>query len=676
MEMLKLALKSGLPLVYVRTDDIINVEEVLSFIAEEPVKPLQVPEVIQKVAELKVPQGRLHFTSSECKSLVKLYHFCVEHEKTIVFVNTEKSVLQFDGGQLVPPKELVHKFLTEISEEPDELLPSFGGLTLKDVGEVAKMTMTRDEALTPRGVNETRRGYKNLKGIAQVDTNLAFYKEPVQLAAWLENNANFFMSPVHESLMPRGLLFDGPPGCLSGDTVMLYKRGKRNSGRPIRLESLYRRFNGLPDGKNPPRIKDAPTYLHSMQEDGSLRYNRIISIIESGEKDCVRVITKLGNTLTLTPDHPVCLAEGEFIPAGELQSGMQVRVKGSMIPTGTQGKKKREVHRREICVSHHPVAGTKVVEGYVYKRLHFSRVVVEAHMNGLPLESYVRRLNEGKLEGLKFLSSDQEVHHIDEDVRNDKLSNLVVMNKTEHAKYHGKVENFKVEYVADDEVVSVTPVGKVMTYDIQMNMPCHNFVAENFIVHNTGKTLAAKHIASTFGIPLYRLDVGAMKGKYVGESEGNLLAALAQVDQVEPCVVIFDEVEKIFQSQGDSGVTTSLLSQLLWWLQEHKSKVFTVMTTNDLRKIPAELYREGRIDATMAFLGVDGFTDGYEFSKGAFDAMLEEVGNGKKFDLVPAYKELQKRIKSQYADQPSVPQAKLTQEAYTLVKEVLSGVTE
>lgn len=82
----------------------------------------------------------------------------------------------------------------------------------------------------------------------------------------------------------------------------------------------------------------------------------------------------------------------------------------------------------------------------------------------------------------------------------------------------------------------------------------------------TGKTLAAKHIASTFGIPLYRLDIGAMKGKYVGDSEGNLLAALASVDQVAPAVVIFDEVEKIFQSTGDSGVTSSMLSQLLWWL--------------------------------------------------------------------------------------------------------------
>lgn len=668
--MLKLAMQAGLPLIYIRTDDIINVEEVLTHIAGEPVKPLDVPAQIAKVSDLNVPKGRVFFTSSDCKSLVKLYHFCVDQEKTIIFVNTEKSVLQFDGGSLFPPKSLVHKFLSEFAENADELMPSFGGMTLKDVGEVSKLTMTRDDSLTPRGVNTTRRGYSKPRGITQVDTELDFYQEPHYLTQWLNDNTQFFVNPVHPSLTPRGLLFDGPPGCLAGDSVVVYKRGKRNSGRPITLESLYRRFNGLPDGKNPPRIKDAPTYLHSMQEDGSLKYNRIISIIEAGVKDCVRIVTLGGNTLTLTPDHPVCNNDGEFIPAGSFQPGMKVRVKGSMIPTGTSGKKKREVHRREICVLHHPVAGTKEVEGYVYKRLHFSRVVIEAHMNKLSVGDYVKRLNLGTLEGLTFLSSEQEVHHIDENPRNDELSNLVVMSKSGHAQHHGKVENFKVEYVADDTVISVTPVGPVMTYDVQMNMPCHNFVAENFVVHNTGKTLAAKHIASTFKVPLYRLDLGAMMGKYVGESEANLNSALAQVDQVEPCVVVFDEVEKIFQSQGDSGVTSRLLSQLLWWLQEHKTKVFTVMTTNNLGIIPEELHREGRIDATMQFLGIESKAEGYEFARGALDSMLAELGASAEAD---DYKSLQKRVGSLFSDGVPVPQAKITKVTYDLVREALAA---
>ncbi len=71
----------------------------------------------------------------------------------------------------------------------------------------------------------------------------------------------------------------------------------------------------------------------------------------------------------------------------------------------------------------------------------------------------------------------------------------------------------------------------------------------------------------------------------------------------------------------------------------------------------------------MDFLGIEGFGDGYEFSKGAFDSMLKEIGASADAD---AYKELNKRIKTMYADTPCVPQAKLTQATYSLVREMMA----
>jgi hypothetical protein len=114
-----------------------------------------------------------------------------------------------------------------------------------------------------------------------------------------------------------------------------------------------------------------------------------------------------------------------------------------------------------------------------------------------------------------------------------------------------------------------------------------------------GKTQAAKYIATQFGVPLYRLDLSSSLGKYVGESESNLSRILSTLDQEEPCVVLLDEIEKLFSEKEDQGVTSRLLSQLLWWLQEHRSRVFVVMTTNDITKLPGELYRTGRIDQKM-----------------------------------------------------------------------------
>jgi hypothetical protein len=112
----------------------------------------------------------------------------------------------------------------------------------------------------------------------------------------------------------------------------------------------------------------------------------------------------------------------------------------------------------------------------------------------------------------------------------------------------------------------------------------------------TGKTEAAKFIANQWKIPAYRLDLTSALGRYVGESEGNVLRVLNTLDEEEPNLVLIDECEKLFNGGSDQGVTSRILSQLLWWMQAHRSRVFTVMTTNDSTAIPQELYRSGRID--------------------------------------------------------------------------------
>lgn len=123
----------------------------------------------------------------------------------------------------------------------------------------------------------------------------------------------------------------------------------------------------------------------------------------------------------------------------------------------------------------------------------------------------------------------------------------------------------------------------------------------------TGKTEGAKYLANQFGCPLFRIDVSSTKNKYVGESSANLNAAISRIDAEEPCIVLIDEVEKVFsqKSNDSSGVTTDMLSQVLWWLAEHKTRVLTVMTTNKKDVLPKELYREGRIDQVMFFGGME-----------------------------------------------------------------------
>lgn len=119
-------------------------------------------------------------------------------------------------------------------------------------------------------------------------------------------------------------------------------------------------------------------------------------------------------------------------------------------------------------------------------------------------------------------------------------------------------------------------------------------------VPGCGKSLNAKAAAKLFEVPLLRLDMGRIMGKYVGESEANMRKAIALAEAIAPCVIWIDELEKGFAGiGGDSGsadVTTRLFGSLLTWMQEKESAVFVVATANDIIKLPPELLRKGRFD--------------------------------------------------------------------------------
>lgn len=118
-------------------------------------------------------------------------------------------------------------------------------------------------------------------------------------------------------------------------------------------------------------------------------------------------------------------------------------------------------------------------------------------------------------------------------------------------------------------------------------------------VQGCGKSLAAKAVAGSFGVPLVRLDFGALYNKFHGETEKNLRDALSSAEQLQPCVIWIDELEKGLASSGsneDGGVSRRVLGYFLTWMAERKSKVFLVATANAVNDLPPELLRKGRFD--------------------------------------------------------------------------------
>ncbi|MBI5659758.1 MAG: AAA family ATPase [Nitrosomonadales bacterium] len=130
-------------------------------------------------------------------------------------------------------------------------------------------------------------------------------------------------------------------------------------------------------------------------------------------------------------------------------------------------------------------------------------------------------------------------------------------------------------------------------------------------VPGCGKSLCAKAVASEWQKPLLKFDLGRVFAGLVGESEERMRRALSVAENVAPCVLWIDEMEKGLAGiggAGDSGVATRVFGTLLTWMEEKTQPVFVVATANNIDLLPPELLRKGRMDEIF-FVGLPAARD-------------------------------------------------------------------
>ncbi len=123
-------------------------------------------------------------------------------------------------------------------------------------------------------------------------------------------------------------------------------------------------------------------------------------------------------------------------------------------------------------------------------------------------------------------------------------------------------------------------------------------------VPGTAKSLAAKSVAHSWKLPLLKMNMSDIMDSKVGQSEKNIARALKLAEQVSPCVLWIDEIEKGIagissSDKSDSGTLSRVVQELLTWLAEKTAPVFVFATANDITKLPPELTRAGRFDEIM-----------------------------------------------------------------------------
>ena len=80
------------------------------------------------------------------------------------------------------------------------------------------------------------------------------------------------------------------------------------------------------------------------------------------------------------------------------------------------------------------------------------------------------------------------VHHLDRNPRNNREDNLLVVCSACHSKLHRGWHVGKVAH--PDTIVSIREVGTEEVFDVEMDAPYHNYVANGFIVHNSTRYCA------------------------------------------------------------------------------------------------------------------------------------------------------------------------------------------
>jgi hypothetical protein len=294
----------------------------------------------------------------------------------------------------------------------------------------------------------------------------------------------------------------GMPGCLAGDTIVhvAHRADTNSGGRPYRIDELYYKFNNL----RKPRLSSVKRSGHAWDKSisartvsfnadtGLLQSNTIIGVVKSGVKDTYTITTASGKTIRATADHKfLTLLPNEYKSLSELKPKDVVFVRTSAKKHIARiNRPSREYLIRKM--SYYPSAKIKMVDRYTFHRIALSRLNYDANFNRLTVDAFLQEVMYNPNHGLNFSDMNMHIHHKDENQYNNHWSNLELLDPVEHNKMHSiknkAQKHFGNFIVIADEIVSIEYFGPDMTYDIQMQTPHHNFVANGIVTHNSGKS--------------------------------------------------------------------------------------------------------------------------------------------------------------------------------------------
>jgi hypothetical protein len=335
-----------------------------------------------------------------------------------------------------------------------------------------------------------------------------YYSDLLNKRWWMDNqlkdNLDFIIPKVAHKIAHRRsdmfIVIDGPVGCLAGDTMIRVSRASKGF-----LTSIKRMFNQLHN--NPDKLKwlgkgmyhqwrtDIPTFVRSYNGH-VIKLHKIKDVVYSGKKKVYEMILEDGKKIKATANHKIMTNNG-FIELLKLDKEKDLVMCDT--PRAHSINKLSFKHRDTYIgkLKYHPHKN-------ILNRIEVSRLCYEAYLNNKTIDEYVMALmsDEEMSKTFKFIDPNiYAIHHKDMNHYNNSKENLEPLPKEEHYKLHGhyNVDNFNQGIPIYKKIISIIEIPEEQdTYDIICEEPYHNFVANDMVVHNSGKTTLSFQIARYF----------------------------------------------------------------------------------------------------------------------------------------------------------------------------------
>lgn len=260
----------------------------------------------------------------------------------------------------------------------------------------------------------------------------------------------------------------GGRSCLTGDTIVYRDRKKPRGYNEVTVEELF-------------KLKQIPyrfdqTKLRCLDEEtGEFYRNNLVDVVYNGKAPVYEIVTEAGYRIKATENH-------RFLnEAGEYQKLELFNVDDLIAVNGAKEKK------TGICVD----CGEAISRRAIRCKGCFNIVQTKDDALGTTARQRIACRNAlGRFCEDCGSTNNLIVHHDDENPLNNNDYNLITLCEECHRREHASRETFgdpySHRYLSFDKIISITYIGIKRVYDLVMQAPDHNFVANGFVSHNSG----------------------------------------------------------------------------------------------------------------------------------------------------------------------------------------------